>query len=411
MTRHEVDLRERVRRLPGMERLLPALEGLPPTYLVGGAVRDLLRGADAVDLDLAVEGDARSVGRALADRLGGVAREHERFGTATVRAGELVFDLATTRRETYQEPGALPRVEAAALDEDLGRRDFAINATAVGLTGDDLGHLYDPRGGIADLEEGVVRVLHDGSFIDDPTRLLRAVRYEVRLGFRMDSRTEDLARSAAAGGALRTVSGARVRDELMDLLGEPEAPAGVERMHELGLDRALHPALDADPELAASASLGAAAIGGDRGLATLAALCSAAPQRLDGWLSDLHLTSEERDAVARAARVAPRLAAELREREHQPSELRALLGREPLLSLALALAMRAPSEPILRWVTKLRSVRLEITGDDLLAAGVPEGPALGRALDETLDRKLDGFVSGREEELEAALAVARQAAR
>jgi tRNA nucleotidyltransferase (CCA-adding enzyme) len=410
MTRHEVDLRERVRRLPGMERLLPALEGLPPTYLVGGAVRDLLRGADAVDLDLAVEGDARSVGRALADRLEGVAREHERFGTATVRARELVFDLATTRRETYQEPGALPRVEAASLDEDLGRRDFAINSTAVGLTGDDLGHLYDPWGGIADLEEGVVRVLHDGSFIDDPTRLLRAVRYEVRLGFRMDRRTEDLARSAAAGGALRTVSGARVRDELMDLLGEPEAPAGVERMHELGLDRALHPALDADPELAASASLGAAAIGADRGLATLAALCSAAPQRLDGWLSDLHLTSEERDAVARAARVAPRLAAELREREHRPSELRALLGREPLLSLALALAMRAPSEPILRWVTELRSVRLEINGDDLLAAGVPEGPALGRALDETLDRKLDGFVSGREEELEAALAVARQAA-
>jgi tRNA nucleotidyltransferase (CCA-adding enzyme) len=384
---------------------------LPPTYLVGGAVRDLLRGADAVDLDLAVEGDARSVGRALADRLEGAAREHERFGTATVRARELVFDLATTRRETYQEPGALPRVEAASLDEDLGRRDFAINAMAVGLTGDDLGHLYDPWGGIADLEEGVVRVLHDGSFIDDPTRLLRAVRYEVRLGFRMDRRTEDLARSAAAGGALRTVSGARVRDELMDLLGEPEAPTGVERVHELGLDRALHPALDAEPELAASASLGAVAIGADRGLATLAALCSAAPQRLDAWLSDLHLTSEERDAVARAARVAPRLAAELREREHQPSELRALLGREPLLSLALALAMRAPSEPILRWVTELRSVRLEITGDDLLAAGVPEGPALGRALDETLDRKLDGFVSGREEELEAALAVAREAAR
>jgi tRNA nucleotidyltransferase (CCA-adding enzyme) len=411
MARPEVDLRERVRRLPGMERLLPALEGLPPTYLVGGAVRDLLRGADAVDLDLAVEGDARSVGRALADRLEGAAREHERFGTATVRARELVFDLATTRRETYQEPGALPRVEAASLDEDLGRRDFAINAMAVGLTGDDLGHLYDPWGGIADLEEGVVRVLHDGSFIDDPTRLLRAVRYEVRLGFRMDRRTEDLARSAAAGGALRTVSGARVRDELMDLLGEPEAPTGVERVHELGLDRALHPALDAEPELAASASLGAVAIGADRGLAALAALCSAAPQRLDAWLSDLHLTSEERDAVARAARVAPRLAAELREREHQPSELRALLGREPLLSLALALAMRAPSEPILRWVTELRSVRLEISGDDLLAAGVPEGPALGRALDETLDRKLDGFVSGREEELEAALAVAREAAR
>jgi tRNA nucleotidyltransferase (CCA-adding enzyme) len=411
MARSEVDLRERIRRLPGMERLLPALEGLAPTYLVGGAVRDLLRGADAVDLDIAVEGDARSVARALADRLGGVAREHERFGTATVRAADLVFDLATTRRESYDHPGALPRVERASLDDDLRRRDFAINAMAIGLAGDDLGHLYDPCGGIADLEAGMVRVLHDGSFLDDPTRLLRAVRYEVRLGFRMDRRTEDLARSAAAGGALRTVSGARVRDELMDLLGEPEAPAGVARMRDLGLDRALHPALDADPELAASASLGAVAISADRGLAVLAALCSEAPNRLDGWLSDLHLTAEERDAVARAARQAPRIARELRLREHQPSELRALLGREPLLSLALALAMRAPSEPILRWVTELSSVSLEITGDDLLAAGVPEGPALGRALDETLDRKLDGLVSGRDEELEAALAVAREAAR
>jgi tRNA nucleotidyltransferase (CCA-adding enzyme) len=411
MPPREVDLRERVRGLPGMERLLPALEGLPPTYLVGGAVRDLLRGAEAVDLDLAVEGDARSVARALADRLGGTAREHDRFGTATVRATDLTFDLATTRRETYDEPGALPRVENATLAEDLGRRDFTINAMAVGLTGDDLGHLYDPCRGLVDLEERVVRVLHDGSFVDDPTRLLRAVRYEVRLGFRMDSRTEELARSAAAGGALRTVSGARVRDELIDLLGEPEAPAGVERMHDLGVDRALHPALDADPELAASASLGAVAIGADRAMTTLAALCSAAPERLDGWLSDLHLTAEARDAVARAARVARPIAAELRARDHRPSELRGLLGREPLLSLALALAMRAPSEPILRWVTDLRFVRLEITGDDLLAAGVPEGPAVGRALEETLDRKLDGRVCGRDEELEAALAVAREAAR
>ena len=407
----EVELRERVRRLPGMDDLLPALEGLPPTYLVGGAVRDLLRRADAVDLDLAVEGNARSVARALAERLGGEAREHERFGTATVRAGELVFDLATTRRETYDEPGALPRVTEAPLDEDLSRRDFTINAMAVGLTGDDLGHLYDPRGGLTDLDQGVVRVLHEGSFIDDPTRLLRAVRYEVRLGFRMDPVTERLARAAAIEGALQTVSGARVRDELMDLLGEAQAPAGVRRMGELGLDLALHPALRADPELVASASLGAAAIGADRALAALAALCAGAPRRLDGWLSELHLTAAERDGVARAVRVAPRLVRDLRGHEHQPSELRALLAHEPLVSLALAMALGAPHEPILRWVTELSKVRLEITGDDLLAAGVPEGPGLGRALDETLNLKLDGLVSGRDAELDTALAVAGQAAR
>jgi Poly A polymerase head domain len=210
-----------------MERLLPALEGLPPAYLVGGGVRDLLRGEQGVDLDLAMEGDARATARELAGRLGGHAREHERFGTATVRSGDLAFDLAATRRETYEHPGALPRVEPAALAEDLGRRDFTVNSMAIGLTGEDLGHLYDPHGGLDDLGAGVVRVLHPASFVDDPTRLLRALRYEARLGFAMDADTERLAKEAAGKGALGTVSGPRVRDELMDLLSELEAPSAV----------------------------------------------------------------------------------------------------------------------------------------------------------------------------------------
>jgi tRNA nucleotidyltransferase (CCA-adding enzyme) len=390
-----------------MDRLLPALDGLPPAYLVGGAVRDLLRGAQVVDLDLVVEADARSVARALAERLGGTAREHERFGTATVRAGELAFDMATTRTEIYDEPGALPRVAEAPLAQDLGRRDFAINAMAVALGGDDLGHLYDPHGGLADLEAGVLRTLHPGSFLDDPTRLLRAVRYETRLGFRMDEDTERDARAAIAEDAMRTVSGARVRDELIDLLGEHEAPTAVERLRDLGLARALHPALDPDPELVASASLGAVAIGADRALASLSALCAGAPNELDKWVAELHLDATARDAVSRAARVAPILAQDLRARDHTPSELRDLLGGEPPEALALALAMGAPSAPILRWVTELSSVRLEIGGADLLAAGVPEGPALGRALEETLRRKLDGLVSGREDELRTALELAR----
>jgi len=153
------DLRERVRRLPGMERLLPALEGLPPAYLVGGAVRDLLRGADPVDLDIAVEGDAPSVARSVAERMGSDAREYERFGTATVETPATTYNFASTRQEAYDEPGALPRVTPASLAEDLGRRDFSINAMAVGLSGDDLGHLYDPTGGAADMEARLVRVL------------------------------------------------------------------------------------------------------------------------------------------------------------------------------------------------------------------------------------------------------------
>jgi tRNA nucleotidyltransferase (CCA-adding enzyme) len=403
----ETELRERIRRLPGLERLLPALEDLPPTYLVGGAVRDLLRGARHIDIDIAVEGDARSAARALADRLQADVREHERFGTASVVADRLSFDLATTRTEVYSEPGALPTVFAATLDDDLRRRDFAINAMAVALSRDDLGHLYDPCGGLADLRAGTIRILHSASFLDDPTRLLRAVRYEVRLGFAMDEDTERTARAAIAEEAMSTVSGGRVRDELMDLLGEPEAPGGVERMRELGLDRALHPALDPDPELVASASLGAAAIGADRALAALAALCAGAPEELDLWVAGLHLEARDRDAVSRAARVARRLAGELASRELMPSELRAFLVGEPPEALALALAMGAPAQPVLRWVTELGAVRLDISGGDLIAAGVPEGPAIGRALDETLRRKLDGIVSGRDEELATALELAR----
>ena len=403
-------LRERVRRLPGMERLLPALEGLPPAYLVGGAVRDLLLGGDPLDIDIAIEGDARSAARALAERLGGEARVYDRFGTADVIVGGQTLHLVSTREETYGTPGELPRVTQASLSDDLRRRDFTVNAMAIGLTGDDFGHLYDPHSGLGDIGAGVIRVLHDRSFLDDPTRLLRAIRYATRLGFDLDPETERLAREAVAADALSTVSGARIRDELMDLLRETDAPAAIERMRDLEIHSALHPELDPDPELVASAALGATAIGADRAVSALAALVESAPEELDLWLADLHLPAEERDAASRAARVGPRIAMTLRERDHSPSELRELLGREPLEALALALALRAPSEAILRWVTDLRGVELEISGADLLAAGVPEGPDIGRALEETLRRKLDGVVSGRDEELRTALLLAREPA-
>jgi tRNA nucleotidyltransferase (CCA-adding enzyme) len=402
------ELRERVRRLPGIERLLPALEGLPPAYLVGGSVRDLLlERPPAAHIDLAVEGAARSVARALADRLSGGAREYERFGTAVVEVEGFEYDMASTRRETYDEPGALPRVEAASLAEDLARRDFAVNAMAIGLKGDDLGHLYDPRRGLPDLDAGLLRVLHERSFADDPTRLLRGVRFEARLSFAFEPDTEVLAREAVRAGALDTVSADRVGRELVKALAETEAPAAVARLKELEVLSALHPALDPDPEQVASAALGAVTLGAARVTSELAAMVVGNPQELDLWVAALPLEARDRDAVSRAARVAPQICAALRAREHRPSELRALLGREPPEALALALALGAPSEPVLRWAISLSGVRLEISGADLLDAGIPEGPAIGSALEETLRRKLDGLVEGRRQELETALALAR----
>jgi tRNA nucleotidyltransferase (CCA-adding enzyme) len=278
---------------------------------------------------------------------------------------------------------------------------------AIGLKGDDLGHLYDPHGGLADLDAGLLRVLHEKSFIDDPTRLLRGVRFEVRLDFGFEPGTEALARDAVEGDALVTVSDDRLGRELIKALEEQEAPSAVRRLGELDVLRALHPALAPDPEVVASAALGAVTLGSNRVTAALAALVVDDPQELDLWVAALPLEARDRDAVSRAARVAPRVCEALREREHTPSELRALLGNEPPEALALALALGAPSEPVLRWATELSAVGLEIRGRDLLAAGVPEGPAVGRALEETLRRKLDGLVAGRDEELRTALELAR----
>lgn len=409
-------LAERVRALPGMDVLLPALEGLPPAYLVGGAVRDLLRGERAVDLDVAVEGDAPAAARAIAARIGGEERVHDRFGTGTVIAPGLSVDLAGTRRERYPHPGALPEVEPAQLEDDLARRDFAINAMAIALSGDALGRLVDPHGGSADLDAGVVRILHEGSFLDDPTRLLRAVRYEARLGFRMDPDSESAAREAVAGGALGTVSAHRIRDELLDLLAEVEVGRAVERLADLGIDSALHPALDPDPELVASAALACGECGADRALVALAAFLvprgalgatGVGPDpELAAWVESLGLGRSDRERVLAAARQAPGLVGPLRN-ELPPSAVHALLRCEPPETLSLALALGAPAGPVLRFIADLRSVHLEITGADLIAAGVPRSEAIGRALDEVLRRKLDGELSGRDEELAAALEVAR----
>src|SRR4051794_39025339 len=390
-----------------MDRLLPALEGLPPAYLVGGGVRDLMLGVASPDLDIAVEADAHATARALAERLGGFVQEHDRFATAKVKAEGLIVDIAQTRTETYPTPGSLPVVKPATLADDLRRRDFTINAMAVALRGDELGHLHDPYGGRRDLDDRVIRVLHDQSFLDDPTRLIRAARYETRLGFRMDDHTERLARDAVEIGAMKTLSGTRLRDALFLLLAEYDAPSALKRLHDLGVDRALHPALEFDATLAASAAIGAGEVDADRVLAVLAALISRDPEALDPWLESLGLEREQRERVRRAARDAAALVEGLRAVELSPSAIYALLHDEPAEALALALALGVAPEPILEWSSRLRRVRLDITGDDLIAAGVEPGPALGRALSETLRAKLDGEVEGRDAELRYALQVAR----
>ena len=217
-----------LRAAPGADIVLAAVAGEPGVHVVGGAVRDALRGQVPRELDLVVEGDAVSVARRAAERVGGQFTVHERFGTATVRTGDFAFDLAGARRETYERPGALPTVElGATIEEDLARRDFTVNAMAVSLAD---GRVTTWPGAREDLDAGVLRVLHERSFADDPTRMLRLVRYAARLEFAADPDTEALIDPAL----LDTVTGDRAGNELRLALARATPRARAARCLRIG---------------------------------------------------------------------------------------------------------------------------------------------------------------------------------
>jgi len=375
---------EALRALPCGARALAAFGPGDGVSVVGGAVRDLLLGRVPREVDLVVEGDLD----AAAARLGGAAvTAHDRFGTARVLFEDCEIDLARARRERYLRPGALPEVEPAGLGEDLRRRDVTVNAMAIGLDG----ALHAVPGALDDLEAGVLRVLHDRSFADDPTRLWRVARYAARLGFGVEPRTRALAHAADPS----TVSGDRLGAELRLALREPDPPAALRAARALQ-PRLLPEGFDPDPPGLADALALLPDGEGRRDLVTLAAATAGMDLRtLLRWLDDMGFTAGERDTVAAASRFstgAPLRAA------RTPAEVARAARGAPVEAVALA-----GGENARRWLADLRHVRLEITGDDLLAAGVPQGPEIGERLRRTLDRKLDGEVHGRDAELRAAL--------
>jgi tRNA nucleotidyltransferase (CCA-adding enzyme) len=401
--------------LRALGRLAPAFEAAAlaagpsdGVYLVGGTVRDILLGEPSFDVDIAVEGDAIALARRLAEELGGRVRPHEQFGTAVVLYGEGEhIDVVTARSEVYAAPAALPTVEQGTIRDDLFRRDFTINALAASLKPSDFGRLVDPFGGRDDLHKGTIRVLHERSFTDDPTRIFRAIRYENRYGFRLDETSARLARAAVEGGLVGELSGARLTDELVALLAEEEIEHTILRLAELGADRAIHPHLAADEEAVRLAlrlrdlrnELRVEAPDWRLRLAVLARTMP--PAELHAWLDRLTLRRPDARQIESAVTVAPQLVERLSGGKPDPAEVVALAEPHapdaPLLALALA------DVPALRdYFTRLRGVRLDIDGTDLAALGLAESPRVGEILEELRRRKLRGELDGRDAELAAA---------
>jgi tRNA nucleotidyltransferase (CCA-adding enzyme) len=423
-------------------------------YFVGGLVRDLLLEQPIVDLDMVVEGDAIGLAQRLSSELGGRVRTHRRFRTAKWLISEQVWqavtdrpaesdqdlenghelpssiDFVTARTEFYTYPTALPEVKRSSITQDLHRRDFTINTLAIRLDPDHWGELVDFYGGEADLEDGVIRVLHSLSFVDDPTRILRAARLESRMGFHLDPRSEGLI--AEALPLLKRVSGDRLRHELELIFREAEPERALRRLEELGVLRHIHPGLHCDRWLQARYRIIRPGREPEPGLPELLGLSLGARSEDEIWNPETWEMEPRDDVYLHLALLAYRLDSEgmehlidrLRVRRRDAEDMRFLpqlkealpqVGRartssaiyrllQPYPSRVLAVAWvaadrRRVRERLLRYQTKLRQVETELKGSDLRAMELKPGPIFRRVLEALRDARLDGQVSTREEEM------------
>lgn len=404
-------------------------EDYPGVYLVGGFVRDLVLEQPNVDVDIAVEGDGIEFATRLAAQLGGRVRAHRKFKTAVVLLPPAILgeapswlrssgepfhvDVATTRTEFYDYPAALPRVEHASIRQDLFRRDFTINAMAISLRGRDFGTLIDFFGGYRDLKEGVIRVLHNLSFIEDPTRIFRAVRYENRYGFRMDEQTTNFAKSCVDMHLVGDLSSVRLRDELVALLSESDVEWTLGRLFELGVAREVHPKLATGTKTAALVKrvdelveeLGLRDEVVTWRLRLAAMTRNMEHEELYLWLEQMKLKHSDSAVIRDGVVVGPLLSSSLAGEDMDDWAVFRALRNTPAEALVFALAgmQPGPAETRLRrYLTEIRHRTLSVSGDDLLALGVKTGPAVGRLLERLRELRVKQRVDGREAELETA---------
>jgi tRNA nucleotidyltransferase (CCA-adding enzyme) len=411
---------ERLRHLPGGTDLIAlAEERGEGIELVGGAVRDLMLGLTPRELDAIVGSGVEQVAHALASRLNGEVTLYERFGTAVVRSPAVCVDFATIRAESYSAPGALPEVHPGSPDDDLRRRDFTVNAIAVSLAGEHRGEVRAPANALEDLAARRLRVLHDLSFLDDPTRILRLYRYATRLSFEVEPHTASLAAIAIEERALNTVSGQRLGAELLLAFAEPDPVAVLAELDRLGVLTAWEQGVSFDEHIVRTA-LEVMPPDGSKPVLLAAALMLELANNLDqedtepvmrGFIYDLELPSGEGDRVFGAA-VSAAFVTDAVVGADTTAELLELTDGAPVESLALAAALRDMEDGpnsygrivIEEWIREQRHVTLQVTGDDLIAAGVPEGPEVGLRLEESYKLLLEERIApGRDTELRAAL--------
>jgi tRNA nucleotidyltransferase (CCA-adding enzyme) len=372
-------------------------------YLVGGVVRDLLLGRTNLDLDLVVDGDAVEVAGRLAEIIRGKLTVHLRFQTANLKWKKWSADLATARSETYTRPGALPTIEPGMLDTDLFRRDFTINTMVIELEPGRWGSLIDLYEGRNDLKKRLIRVLHENSFIDDATRIWRALRYEQRLDLKLEPDTLRLLKQNIA--MLDTISGDRIRHELELVLKEELPEKVIRRADELGVLAKLRPSLKGDDWL--SKKFEEARDSSSPNMPPVELYLALLTYRLsDKEIEEFIIKFRLRKSQAKALRDTGSLKSglvPLAEPALTPSRIYQLLhghSQPALNAIYLACDLPVAKQNINLFLTKLRYIKPVLTGNDLQKMGIAPGPQMKEILDRLLHARLDGKVTDKKGEVE-----------
>jgi tRNA nucleotidyltransferase (CCA-adding enzyme) len=385
-------------------------------YLVGGIVRDLFMRIANLDIDIVVEGDGIVFAGMVMKRAGGHMKTHLKFGTAVVvLPNGLKLDIATARLEYYESPAALPTVELSSIKKDLYRRDFTINTLAVRLNRKRYGELIDFFGGLRDIKEKTLRVLHSLSFVEDPTRVLRAIRFEQRFDFKLGKHTENLIKSAVNMKLFDRLTGKRMNAELVLMFSEAEPLKLLKRMKYFDLLKFLHPDMKATSETDRLFTGIGETLTWFRLLYLdirvetwfvyfLGLLDRLKDRALDETLERLSVPVRTRERVRHSRqRYREVLAVFYKEPKPAPSRIYDLLitlDTESLLLMMAKAKQEKAKKYISLYLTSLHNVRVELSGDDLKKMGIPPGPRYKKILAEVLDAKLDGLVHNRDEEME-----------
>lgn len=384
-------------------------------YAVGGFVRDLLLHIENLDLDVVIEGDGITFAKMLAQELGGTVTTHVTFNTAVVKLPNgFKIDIATARLEYYEYPAAMPTVELSSIKLDLFRRDFTINAMAIHLNPDKFGILVDFFNCQNDLKDRQIRILHNLSFVEDPTRIFRAIRLEQRMGFVLGKLTEKQLKTAVKMNLFDRKFGRRYFQEIKLILSEPNPLPAIQRMAQFDLLKFLHPSLKYEPRLAEILEEAQRALAWHKLLylnekcrqwmVYLLALTSRIQTRaLFAFCKKFEVPERYQQLLLREKIETKRIVRVLERRSHlRNSEIYWLLkglSHEGLLFLLSVCRNKTAKQAVSLYVTRLRHIKNNLRGMDLKEMGYPPGPVYQTMLNHLLEKTLDGELSGRQDEI------------